>query len=385
MGIGESILPDERNDMNKFRKKRKRSKLAVRGVIFLVVMVGVILIAANWKTLIAPFKDALLNPGEGGFPVSLPGSTRYVMGELGENFYLLTDTYLYTYNAVGAELSGFQHGFQNPAANSNDRRALVYDKNGLELKVFSRTSEIFSKTMDDSIVFAQMGTAERCAAVTTSSRYQNYLYIFNGEGKQIFRWASPDEKIMQVCFGQNDNSVFVTTVGESGGELRTSVVKFDVGNAESESWRTYIGSDISFTLERCGDGVYAVTSGGAYLLDEQTGEISAETAFSRQVVGITETDGVRVVFFHDAGSNGEIAVAYGRGLEAAAAITLDEVTAFDVCKGNLYILSGSRLLSYNSMLEAVKTYEPDDVYSDVKIMNNCAYLLGYNTVQRVEF
>lgn len=375
---------DERNDMNKFRKKRKRSKLAVRGVIFLVVMVGVILVAANWKTLIAPLKDMVLNPGEGGFPVSLPGSTRYVMGELGENFYLLTDTYLYTYNAVGAELSSFQHGFQNPASNSNDRRALVFDKNGLDLKMFSRTSELFSKTMDDSIVFAQIGTMERSAVVTTSSRYSNYLYIFNGEGKQIFRWASPDENIMRVCFGPNDNSIFVTVVGESGGDLRTSVIKFDVENAESESWRTYLGSDISFSLERCDDGVYVVTSKGAYLLDEQTGEIIAETSFSRQVVSITDTDGARVIMFHDAGSNGEIAVSYGEGLEAAAAITPDAVTAFDVCKGRLYILSGSKLLVYNSMLEVLKTHDLDDVYSDVKIINNCAYLLGYNTVQRVE-
>lgn len=375
---------DERNDMNKFRKKRNRNKLAVRGVIFLVVMVVVILIAANWKTLIAPLKDVALNPGEGGFPVALPGSTRYVMGELGENFYLLTDTYLYTYNAVGAELSSFQHGFQNPAANSNDRRTLVFDKNGLDLKVFSRTSELFSKTMDDSIVFAQIGTVERCAVVTTSSRYSNYLYIFNGEGKQIFRWASPDEKIMRVCFGPNDNSFFVTVVGESGGDLRTSVVKFDIDNAENESWRTSLGNDISFSLERCNDGVYIVTSGGAYLLDEQTGEISAEIAFSRQVTGITDTDGARIILFHDAGSNGEIAVTYKDSLEAAAAITPDAVTAFDVYKGRLYILSGSKLLVYNSMLEAVKTHELDDVYSDVKIINNCAYLLGYNTVQRVE-
>ncbi|MCM1165599.1 MAG: WD40 repeat domain-containing protein [Lachnospiraceae bacterium] len=378
---------DERNDMNKFRNKRKRNKLAVRGAIFLAVVVGVILIAANWRSIIAPFKDMALNAGDGGFPVSLPGSTRYTMGELGENFYLMTDTYLYTYNAVGAELSGFQHGFQNPAVNSNDRRTLVFDKNGLDFKVFSRTNVLFSNTMDDSIVFAQMGNTERCAVITTSSRYFNYLYIFNGEGKQIFRWASPDEKIMQVSFGPNDNSFFAAVVGESGGELRTSVVKFDIEdieNATSESWRTYLGSDISFSLERCGDGVYVVTSGGAYLLDEQTGEVTAETMFSRQVEGISGTDGVRVIMFHDAGSNGEIAVAYGDALEAAAAITPDDVTAFDVCGGNLYILSGSRLVCYNSMLEAVKTYELDDVYSDVKILNGSAYLLGYNTVQRWE-
>lgn len=375
---------DERNDMNKFRQKRKRKTLLVRSAVFLVVLVALMVVAANWRKLIEPLKDAALNPGEGGFPVTLPGSTRYVMGELGENFYLLTDTYLYTYNAVGAELSGIQHGFQNAASSSNDRRVLVYDKNGFDVKMFSRTSELFKNTMEDTIVFAEMGTAERCAVVTTSSRYSNYLYIFNGEGKQMFRWASPDEKIMQVEFGGNDDSFFVTVLGESGGDLRTSVMRFDIGNAESEIWRTYLTSDISFTLERCEDGVYAVTSSGAFLLDELTGEITAQTVFTRQVTGVTETDGMRAVMFHDAASNGEIAVAYGEKLNTTAAITPDNVTAFDVCNGRLYILEGAKLLVFNSMMEGIKTYELDDVYSDVKIMNNCAYLLGYNTVHRVE-
>lgn len=375
---------DERNDMNKFRQKRRRRTLLVRSAVFLAVLVALILVAANWRKLIEPLKDVALNPGEGGFPVALPGSTRYVMGELGENFYLLTDTYLYTYNAVGAELSGIQHGFQHAASSSNDRRVLLYDKNGFDIKMFSRTSELFTNTMEDTIVFAVMGNAERCAVVTTSSRYSNYLYIFNGEGRQMFRWASPDEKIMQVAFGNNDDSVFVTVLGESGGDLRTSVMRFDVGNADSEIWRTYLTSDISFSLESCDDGVYAVTSGGAFLLDGTAGGITAQTVFTRQVTGVTETDGMRAVLFHDAASNGDIAVAYGEELKVVAAITPDEVTAFDVCAQRMYILEGTKLLAFNSMMECVKTYELDDVYSDVRIMNNCAYLLGYNTVQRVE-
>lgn len=374
---------DERNDMNKFRRKRKQKSLAVRGVVFLVVLVAAILIAANWRAVIEPFKDIALNTGEGGFPVALPGSTQYVMGEMGENFYLLTDTYLYTYNAVGAELSGMQHGFQNPASDSNMRRTMVYDRNGNEFKVFSRTSEIFSSTTEDSIVFGKIGSADRSAVVTTSSRYSNYLYIFNGEGKQIFRWASPNEKIMQVSFGSNDNSVYVAVVGERDGDLQTSVLRFDFTNSESESWRTFLGNDVSLSLEHSGDGVYVVTSGGAFMLDEQTGEISAQTDFTRQVTGISETDGLRVVIFRDPGSNGEIAVAYSEMLEAAAAITPESVTAFDVCGGELYILSKSKLYVYNSMLECTKTHALEDEYSDIKIMNNCAYLLGYNTVQRV--
>ncbi len=375
---------DERNDMNKFRRKRKQKSLAVRGMVFLIVLIAVILIAANWRKLIEPFKDVALNTGDGGFPVSLPGSTQYAMGELGENFYLLTDTYLYTYNAVGAELSGIQHGFQNPASDSNARRVVVFDRNGSGFKVFSRSSEIFSNVTEDSIVFAKAGNSDRCAVVTTSSRYSNYLYIFNGEGKQIFRWASPNEKIMQVCFGPNDDSVFAAVVGERDGDLQTSVLRFDFTNSESESWRTFIGNDVSFSLERCSDGIYAVTSSGAFLLDEQNGDISAQSGFTRQVVGISETDGLRAVFFRDSASNGEIAVAYSETLDAAAAITPDAVTAFDVCDGKLYILSGSKLYTYNSMLECTETHALEDEYSDIKIMNNCAYLLGYNSVQRIE-
>ena len=127
-----------------------------------------------------------------------------------------------------------------------------------------------------------------------------------------------------------------------------------------------------------------MTSGGAYLLDELTGKINAETAFSRQVVSVTDTDGIRIIVFHDAGSNGEIAVAYGKDLEAAASIASVSITAFDVCGGDLYILSGSKLTVYNSMLEETDTIDLDDVYSDIKIINNSAYLLGYNKVQRVE-
>lgn len=375
---------EERNDINKYRASKKRNKFALKTLVFLLIVLIFVLAAANWKTLFAPFKNIGLKLGEGGFPVTLPGSAGYVLGELGENFYLLTDTYLYTYNGAGAEITGIQHSFQNPACTSNSKRVMVYDKNGKDFKTFSRSSEMYAGTVDDSIVFARMGNNERSAVVTTSSRYSNLLYIFNSEGKWIFRWASPNEKIMQVCFGSGDNSFYVSVVGEKNGELQVSVLRFDISNTKSEVWRTFIGNDISYSLERCGDGIYAVTSSGAFLLNEQTGEISARNTFSRPVWGISETDGIRAVFFRDSGSNGEIAAVYNEKLEAAASVSPNDVKAFDVNGGRLYILGGSTLTSYDSSLKIIKTYDMDDEYSDVKIINGCAYLLGYNTVWRVE-
>lgn len=375
---------DERNDINKYRENKKRNKAKTRGLIFLLIVVVIILVIVNWKTIISPFKDIGLNLGEGGFPVSLPGSTRYVLGKMGENFYLLTDTYLYTYNGDGAQITEIQHGFQNPASSSGDKRTLVYDKNGSVFKMYSRSQEIFTGNVDDSIVFGKMGGGERCAVVTTSVRYSNYLYVFNGEGTRIFRWASPEDKIMCVCFGNGDKSVYVSVVGEHGGELTSSIVRFDIDNAESEVWRTSIGNGITYSLEFCNDGIYAVTADGAILLDEKTGEIKAKNDFTREIAGIPETDRIRTVIFRDHASNGEIAVVYDSNLEPIASVSINSVTTFDVSRGVLYALDGNKLCSYNSALECTQVYELDDEYSDVKIIGNYAYLLGYNTVWRVE-
>lgn len=376
---------DERDDINKYREKVKRRRSTIKFIVFVVIMAAVVIVVINWKSILAPFKDIGSKNGEGGFPVNITGSASYRLGKMGECFCLLTDTYLYTYNEDGAELLDAQHGFQNPVLSANGKRALVYDMSGKDVKLYSRNSELFSKSFEDTIVFAVMGNDERSAVITTSSRYSNYLYVLNSEGKQIFRWASPDEKIMQAVFGSDDKSIFVSVVGEKDGTLYSSVMRFELDdNAQSETWRAAIGNNVSYSLEKCSDGVYAVTPSGAYLINENTGELTASNTYSREIFGIPSSDGIRVTLFHDPVSNGETANVYNGTLEPTAVISLENTAAFDVSDGRLYILSGNRLTSYDTSLQTIKTYELDEEYSDLKIIGKYAYLLGYNLVWRQE-
>lgn len=373
---------DERNDINKYREKRKRRRSITRFIIFVVIAAAVVIIIINRKQILAPFKDIAGKNAVGGFPISIAGSANYIMGDMGENFYLLTDTYLYTYNSEGANLSDKQHGFQNPVCSSNSKRALIYDKNGKDMKIYSKSSELFAKSFDDTIVFAKMGTDERSAVVTTSTRYFNYLYVLNSEGKQIFRWASPDEKIMQVCFGDGDKSVYVSVVGEKDGTLNSSVLRFNVDDDSGELWRASIGNNVSYSLELCSDGLYAVTPSGAYLIDQQTGETKAANSFSGEISGIPKTDGVRAMLFRDTASNGEILIVYNDVLETKNALTLDNLSALEVKNGRLYALYRNTLTVYDSALQTIDTIELDDEYSDVKVIGDSAYLLGYDQVQK---
>ena len=380
---------DEKNQLKKVSGKntaaeKKKSKRRTIGlIIFSVVAIALIVVIINWRAIFAPLRDIFLPVGKAGFPVNLPGSTAYDMGELGGNFYLLTDTYLYTYTGNGAEIKSVQHGFNRPASSSTDRRVLVYDKNGKDFKVFSKSEEIFAKTMDDAIVFSKMGGGDRSAVITTSTRYSNYLYIFNAEGKQAFRWASPDEKIMGVCFSDNGQFIYVSVVGEKDGELNCAVLCFDTTKEQGELWRASTGSSISYSVEFANDGIYTVTENGAYLFDKETGEIKAQNTFSKQVTGICSSKEMRVVLFHDSASNGVTAVVYNEKLEPFASLSLGEADSVDLEGQTLYVLSEDNLSAYDRELIERNNYRLDNEYSDVMVMDGGAYLLGYNIVQRV--
>ena len=372
---------DDKEIAEKYGKKKNNSKLKL--LIFALIILLVVLFLLNWRTIMSPFKDIALDVGEGGFPVMLPGSTDYCLGEMGDNFYLLTDTYLYIYNSEGAEIQGIQHGFQNPVSNANDSRLLIYDKNGKNFRVYSKSAEVYSPETEDSIVSACVGDNGKTAVITTSSRYLNYLYIYSGEGNQIFRYASPNEKIMQVCFS-GGNYIYLSVVGESGGELKSSVLCFDITKDSGELWQTPVGNKVIYSLEYCADGVYAVTNGGSYLIDATTGELKIQNSFTKQIVGISPDGDMRVLFFRDSASNGQTAVVYNSSLEATASISFDDVDAFDTYAGRLYVLSGDTLSIYNDKLEEIEKAELDDDYSDLEIINGNAYLLGYNKVQYFE-
>ena len=380
---------DEKNQLKKVSGKntaaeKKKSKRRTIGlIIFSIVAIALIVVIINWRAIFAPLRDIFLPVGKAGFPVNLPGSTAYDMGELGGNFYLLTDTYLYTYTGNGAEIKSVQHGFNRPASSSTDRRVLVYDKNGKDFKVFSKSEEIFAKTMDDAIVFSKMGGGDRSAVITTSTRYSNYLYIFNAEGKQAFRWASPDEKIMGVCFSDNGQFIYVSVVGEKDGELNCAVLCFDTTKEQGELWRASTGSSISYSVEFANDGIYTVTENGAYLFDKETGEIKAQNTFSKQVTGICSSKEMRVVLFHDSASNGVTAVVYNEKLEPFASLSLGEADSVDLEGQTLYVLSEDNLSAYDRELIERNNYRLDNEYSDVMVMDGGAYLLGYNIVQRV--
>ena len=372
---------DTSNKAAKFHKERKPYMWKL--VVGLLVVLIVVVVVANWQAIVAPFKDAALDVSGGGFPIQLPGSTEYKLDEMGDSFYLMTDTYIYTYNSAGAQINSVQHGMQNPVAHSNSKRVLVYDKNGKEMTLYSRTSEIYSVSTDETIVLAGIGSDERSFAVTNSTSYSNVLYVYGDEGTQVFRWASVENKIMQAVLSEDERSIYVTCAGAEGGELRLYLYRFDLDNDEGYIWRTPLGSDLTLHLSRSGDGLYIVTSGGSMLVNERTGEILSACTFSGELQKLPMGGNLRAAVFSDSSTNGYTIISYDKSLVPDATVDIPSADAI-CCEGNyLYVLSGSTLTSYDAGLKPVKTVELEDSYSNMIIIGSEAFLISYNSVDKV--
>ncbi|MGN0648946.1 MAG: DUF5711 family protein [Oscillospiraceae bacterium] len=373
---------EEKGDITKYSKKKASHKRAFRGALLLLVILSVILIVINWGKITAPLKDAALDLDEGGFPIQLAGSPDYVLNTMGDNLCLLTDMYITSYTLEGARISETQHGLQNPAMLTNNKRVLLYDISGKELGLYSRTGNLYKKTLDDTIVFCSLSNDERCAVVTTSARYVNTLYVFNGEGEQVFRYNSPLEKIMQTEFSDDGSELYVSTVSAKNGELSMKIVRFDLKKTESAVWEKYIGSSLTYTLEYCSDGLYVVTENGAMLLDTDTGEVLKSAGYGKAVTEILSTDKLRMTVFSDSASNGSVLTVYDKELNAAASAVV--LGAIDIAAygDRVYVLTATEVVEYDSALAEVKTTEISGVYSQLAVRGADIFLLGYNSIEK---
>ena len=83
-------------------------------------------------------------------------------------------------------------------------------------------------------------------------------------------------------------------------------------------------------------------------------------------------------------AGGKVLTVYNDTLEATAAAGLQNVTRVRAEGKNVYSLSKRTLTVFDEGLNVVSEKELQDDYSDMLVIGSSAYLLGYNTVQKVD-
>ncbi|MBQ3842089.1 MAG: hypothetical protein II820_05320 [Ruminiclostridium sp.] len=375
-------------DLRKYRKKKKHGTALLKLIVFVLAVIAVIFVWLNASTIFEPLrgiasKVETKTTDDAGFPIELPGSSEYSIMRFGDYFSLLTDTYLYAYDTSGAQNYALKHGYSHPEQATSEKRILLYDKLAYNFALYSKTSLIYQKAVDDKIVYASIGDDGLAAVVTQSKRYANILYIYDDGGNWLYTKKFADENVMQVCSTGDGEHIAVSTVSASKGDILTSFYLFSVRSADAPLWKYTLRTEsLPCGMYADKNNVIAACDNCVLSIDTATGEQAGLYGYTGTLKNFFIGNDHILVHYTDISTNKSILLELDTN---ASAISLSYVSANASCvycdASGIYVLEGSRVKIYEEGLIGERYIQtPDDDYSDfIKISGNL-YMLGYETL-----
>lgn len=212
-------------------RQRARSRRLRRGAIIVAVLTVLVLFATGAVgTSIARAKDLVdsvhitLTPNT-GWPqqtgITEPTAVAKLSGGFAE---MDTDTCV-VYSFGGAKLNSVQSGYARPALAAGKSRFVLYNRSGNELRVESRTQNLYTKTMDSTIYLCAVADAGQVAVVTDNADSAAALTVYNSSMQQQLVWNLTSEQgvPLRMAFSPDSRRLAAAAVTAAGGQLTTNL------------------------------------------------------------------------------------------------------------------------------------------------------------------
>lgn len=375
-------------DLEEYRKKVKQRKLLVKLIIILALILGFFILVLNLSDIMDSLKGIASKidtktSNDVGYPIKLSGSASYSFESFGENFSLLSDTYLYTYNLDGGQNYALKHSYSKPVHCANSKRILLYDKDYNDFSLYSKTRMIYKGSVEEKIVFGTISNKDTVAIVTNSEKYSNNVYIYNGNGEWKYTRKFLNENVMNVGFSSDDRYIYTVTLGAENGDIYSSVYKYDTTN-ESEAVWSYKLTKASIPLKVIvkKNRVCVIYDNCAVSLNEADGSLQGEKEFQGTITCFDNSDSVIGLIYYDSSSNKDVLMSFDYDMSNIASTVVNPSVNKIITDGNsMYIIQSGKITGYNSEMKLTAEKQvSDDCVSFVKI-GSSFLLLGYNSIE----
>ena len=384
-------------DIREARKKEKNKKRIKKAlIILLVVALGVTayVTRGKWVYRLEGIFDrkpkVIVNDGEkqkGNFPLSVNKSNSNVLFTLDNNIITADDINIYIYDDNGKKVNTFVHNLTSPVIRGADRRILAFDNGGNELKVYNKTDEIYTKNIEESILYAEICKNGYTAVITETEKYPSSLTVFDNDGDEIYRWSS-GQRIMDVSFNDNGNGCYISTFSSNNGLLQSEIHYVKFNSTEEKMKSKKLNTLVIDTFENSNGDIWAVGDDKFYKIDDE-GEILLEYEYTDELVSYSLNDNIASVVVDGIGKgSGYIAIFDADSDKAEPIIAKSETglpkKIFTYGRKTL-VLSDRAVDAFDVRGNCIATVEAAVDYTDFAYLNENVYFLGYNEINKTEF
>ena len=223
-------------------RQRARNKRIRRTAVLLVLLTGIVLFAtglvgssvAMAKDFIDTARIALL-PGA-GWPQQTGVSEVTQVESLTGSFVELGKEGCVVYSRSGKKLNSIQSGYARPALAAGRNRFVLYNRSGNELRVESRTQNLYTKQMENSIFLCAVADNGNLAVVTEDISAMAKLLVYNANMEEVLRWSmsSNDGTPLRMAFSP-DSRKLAAAVTASGGQMMTNLYLINLASGDPVS------------------------------------------------------------------------------------------------------------------------------------------------------
>lgn len=138
------------------------------------------------------------------------------------------------YSRTGTRLNSIQSGYGRPVLAAGKTRFVLYNRSGNELRVESRTQNLYSKTLENSIYLCAMSDTGTLAVATDSADSTARLTVYTSTMSEQLHWdmTSAQGTPVRMAFAADSRRLAVAAVTSSAGQLQANLFVLNLAQGD---------------------------------------------------------------------------------------------------------------------------------------------------------
>ena len=224
-------------------RARVRTRRIRRTVVIVAVLTIIVLFATGAVgSSIARAKDLVdtaviaLAPAA-GWPQQTGITDPDAVAQMSGSFVEMGGDSCVVYSLGGTRLNSIQSGYARPAIAAGKTRFVLYNRSGNELRVESRTQNLYTKQLENSIFLCAMSDNGTLAVVTEDQTSMAKLLVYSPSMEQQLSWSmtSNDGTPLRMAFSPDSRKLAAAAVTVSGGQVMTNLYLINLASGDPVS------------------------------------------------------------------------------------------------------------------------------------------------------
>ena len=376
------------------RRRRKRRRQMAKFIAFILlasIIFGLYVKRDVWfpklEGIGSRFQSVKSSGGElsgENFPLNISGGIDYQVGNLNGYLAILSDAYIYIYTEDGELYEERQHAYANAMLQTSGKKALIYESGGNKFRIDNKRKNLYTKKMEQNIIFARISENCNVSVITTSDTYICKITVFDDSGEEIYS-RNCVERVIDLTFNEDGTGCILATSDAADGEIISKIISVSF-DSKKDKWT----SDALNTMclktyyDRNGILVLGDTKCAYY---SNKGELLTSYDYPSSLIDWDYRDGKIAMLFENEikRQNYFTTIDSEKREPNQNEFSNSSANCIRISGGQVLILSKEGIIKYDFNGGGEKNISSESAYEKFILIDNYIFLLGYDRIDRIEY